>query len=178
MRLKDLEYTAPVIFLKYESKMWPLIEWRDKPEKEKKSSENDTSDTGSRVLQISDAKCEESSKILIFPETYNPQGKYGTLDNYWLCPVCDPCRSLGDHMISKTRPVQDLEGNATLSNASPWDKEEKCSFLKEMRMAHDLALILFQWWDGGTTTHHCKWAGPSSSPRQTSLPDPLLSPGM
>ena len=78
-----------------------------------------SSEIGARVLQISDAKRKERSKTLIFPETLNLQGKCGTLNIYWPCPVCDPPRSSGDRIVSKIRPMQDLEGDAMFTKARP-----------------------------------------------------------
>ena len=77
----------------------------DLHQKEEMSEKTTSSEIGVKVLQISDAKREEYSKTLIFPETLNLQGKCGTLNIYWLCPVCDPPRSSGDHIVSKIRPM-------------------------------------------------------------------------
>ena len=123
MRCQDLKYATPVIFLKYESYMWSFTEWRLTPERKNNSEKKISSEIGARVLQISDAKREEHSKTLIFPETLNLQGKCGTLNIYWPCPVCDPPRSSGDRIVSKIRPMQDLEGDAMFTKARPWDKE-------------------------------------------------------
>ena len=112
-----------LFYLKYEPYMWSFIEWRFTPERKNKSEKTTSSEIAARVLQISDAKCEKHSKTLIFPETLNLQGKCGTLNIYWPCPVCDPPRSSGDHIVSKIRPMQDLEDDAMFAKARPWDEE-------------------------------------------------------
>lgn len=58
----------------------------------------------------------------------HPQVKHGTLNVCCLHSICDPCGSLGDHTISKTRPMQDLEGNAMICKARPWGLRREAFF--------------------------------------------------